>query len=262
MVLNMGPQHPSTHGVLRLVLELEGETVTQARLVIGYLHTGIEKNVEYRTWTQAVTFLTRSDYLAPLFHETALLPGRGEAARHRGAGAGHDAAGAAHGDQPDLLALGVVRHRRHGARRADRDDQRLPGPRVVPGRAGADHRPPDEPCVRPPRRRRAGPAAGRDGGAAVLAGKMQREIDDLEKLLTGQPIWQAPAEGRRPHRRRRLHRARRHRPAAAGRRAALGPAQGRAVLRLRDLRLRGADLGPRRLAGRATWCAWPRCASR
>ena len=60
MVLNMGPQHPSTHGVLRLVLELEGETVTQCRLVIGYLHTGIEKNVEFRTWTQAVTFLTRS----------------------------------------------------------------------------------------------------------------------------------------------------------------------------------------------------------
>ncbi|HEX8936031.1 MAG TPA: NADH dehydrogenase subunit D, partial [Pseudonocardiaceae bacterium] len=47
IVINMGPQHPSTHGVLRLVLELEGEVVTQARSVIGYLHTGIEKNVEY-----------------------------------------------------------------------------------------------------------------------------------------------------------------------------------------------------------------------
>ena len=47
IVINMGPQHPSTHGVLRLVLELEGETVTQARSVIGYLHTGIEKNCEY-----------------------------------------------------------------------------------------------------------------------------------------------------------------------------------------------------------------------
>ncbi len=71
IVINMGPQHPSTHGVLRLVLELEGETVTQARSVIGYLHTGIEKNVEYRTWTQGVTFVTRMDYLAPLFNETA-----------------------------------------------------------------------------------------------------------------------------------------------------------------------------------------------
>ncbi|KAA9151617.1 NADH-quinone oxidoreductase subunit D [Amycolatopsis acidicola] len=69
MVINMGPQHPSTHGVLRLVLELEGETVTQLRSVIGYLHTGIEKNTEYRTWTQGVTFVTRMDYLSPLFNE-------------------------------------------------------------------------------------------------------------------------------------------------------------------------------------------------
>jgi NADH-quinone oxidoreductase subunit D len=70
IVLNMGPQHPSTHGVLRLVLELEGETVTDCRLVIGYLHTGIEKNTEYRNWTQGVTFLTRADYLSPIFNET------------------------------------------------------------------------------------------------------------------------------------------------------------------------------------------------
>jgi len=75
IVINMGPQHPSTHGVLRLVLELEGETVTQARSVIGYLHTGIEKNCEYRTWTQGVTFVTRCDYLAPLFTETAYCLG-------------------------------------------------------------------------------------------------------------------------------------------------------------------------------------------
>jgi NADH-quinone oxidoreductase subunit D len=71
IVINMGPQHPSTHGVLRLVLELEGETVQQARSVIGYLHTGIEKNCEYRTWTQGVTFVTRMDYLAPIFNEVA-----------------------------------------------------------------------------------------------------------------------------------------------------------------------------------------------
>ena len=70
IVVNMGPQHPSTHGVLRLVLELEGETITEARSVIGYLHTGIEKNTEYRTWTQGTTFVTRMDYLAPSFNET------------------------------------------------------------------------------------------------------------------------------------------------------------------------------------------------
>ena len=56
IVVNMGPQHPSTHGVLRLILEIEGETVTEARCGIGYLHTGIEKNMEFRSWTQGVTF--------------------------------------------------------------------------------------------------------------------------------------------------------------------------------------------------------------
>ena len=71
VVVNMGPQHPSTHGVLRIILELEGETVTETRCGIGYLHTGIEKNAEYRSWTQGVTFVTRMDYLAPIFNETA-----------------------------------------------------------------------------------------------------------------------------------------------------------------------------------------------
>ena len=71
IVVNLGPQHPSTHGVLRLVMELDGETVTSARTVIGYLHTGIEKNLEYRNWVQGVTFVTRMDYLAPIFNETA-----------------------------------------------------------------------------------------------------------------------------------------------------------------------------------------------
>ncbi len=75
VVVNMGPQHPSTHGVLRLVLELEGETVTEVRCGVGYLHTGIEKNTEYRNWTQGVTFVTRMDYLSPLFNETAYCLG-------------------------------------------------------------------------------------------------------------------------------------------------------------------------------------------
>jgi NADH-quinone oxidoreductase subunit D len=75
IVVNMGPQHPSTHGVLRLILELEGETVTEARAGIGYLHTGIEKNTEYRNWTQGVTFVTRMDYLSPFFNETAYVLG-------------------------------------------------------------------------------------------------------------------------------------------------------------------------------------------
>jgi len=71
MIVNMGPQHPSTHGVLRLLLELDGETVVSCRPIVGYLHTGIEKNCEYRTWQQGVTFVTRADYLSPFFNELA-----------------------------------------------------------------------------------------------------------------------------------------------------------------------------------------------
>jgi NADH-quinone oxidoreductase subunit D len=75
ITINMGPQHPSTHGVLRLVLDLDGETVTKLTPIVGYLHTGIEKNAEVRTWVQGTTFFTRMDYLAPLFNETAYCLG-------------------------------------------------------------------------------------------------------------------------------------------------------------------------------------------
>ncbi len=71
IVVNMGPQHPSTHGVLRLILECDGETVLSIRPGIGFLHTGIEKNMEFRGWVQGVTFVTRMDYVAPLFNEAA-----------------------------------------------------------------------------------------------------------------------------------------------------------------------------------------------
>ena len=67
-VVNMGPQHPATHGVLRLVLELDGETVVRCVPEIGYLHTGIEKNIEHHTWQQAVTDTDRMDYLSPLMN--------------------------------------------------------------------------------------------------------------------------------------------------------------------------------------------------
>jgi NADH-quinone oxidoreductase subunit D len=66
VILSMGPQHPSTHGVLRLVLELEGETVVRALYDIGYLHTGFEKSFEDKTYTQGITLTDRMDYLAPL----------------------------------------------------------------------------------------------------------------------------------------------------------------------------------------------------
>jgi len=68
MLINIGPQHPATHGVLRLVLELDGETVVRCIPHIGYLHTGFEKTCEYREWNQCVPYTDRMDYLAPMLY--------------------------------------------------------------------------------------------------------------------------------------------------------------------------------------------------
>src|SRR5215472_10246880 len=65
MTVNMGPQHPSTHGVLRLVIELDGETIVSAVPSIGYLHTGIEKTAEQKKWQQVIPLVERMDYLGP-----------------------------------------------------------------------------------------------------------------------------------------------------------------------------------------------------
>jgi NADH-quinone oxidoreductase subunit D len=73
MALNMGPQHPSTHGVLRLVLDLEGETVVGVRPVIGYLHSGKEKIAEAKTYHKFIPYTDRLDYLSPMANNTAFV---------------------------------------------------------------------------------------------------------------------------------------------------------------------------------------------
>ena len=82
MVLSMGPQHPSTHGVLQIVLEIDGENVVKAEPEIGYLHTGIEKTAEGLFWTQAQTVIERMDYLAPSSNALCYALARRKAARH------------------------------------------------------------------------------------------------------------------------------------------------------------------------------------
>jgi NADH-quinone oxidoreductase subunit D len=69
MIVNMGPQHPSTHGVLRLMVELDGEIVVDAKPIVGYLHTGMEKTGEELTYVQGCTNVTRMDYASPLSNE-------------------------------------------------------------------------------------------------------------------------------------------------------------------------------------------------
>ncbi len=71
MLVNMGPSHPSTHGVLRLMLEMDGETVRRSKPIVGYLHTGMEKTAEQLTYLQGATNVTRMDYASPLFNELA-----------------------------------------------------------------------------------------------------------------------------------------------------------------------------------------------
>ncbi len=114
IVVNMGPQHPSTHGVLRLILEIDGETVTEARCGIGYLHTGIEKNLEFRSWVQGVTYVTRMDYLTSMFNETAYCLAVEKAlGRHRAdPRAGEHHPGDDDGAQPGLVAPGRAGDRR------------------------------------------------------------------------------------------------------------------------------------------------------
>ena len=75
MTVNMGPQHPSTHGVLRLVLELDGETIKSCMPTIGYLHTGIEKTAEQKKWQQVVPLVERMDYLAAQSNSLAYVLG-------------------------------------------------------------------------------------------------------------------------------------------------------------------------------------------
>jgi len=194
IVVNMGPQHPSTHGVLRLVLELEGETVTQARSVIGYLHTGIEKNCEYRTWTQGVTFVTRADYLSPLFTETGYCLGVEkllgvEAPRRAQQGrvmlmeinriASHLVALATGG-----MELGALTGMTNGFR--EREDllhllERLTGLRmnhafIRPGGLAQDF--PD----------------GFEEDVLAVVKQIRGQLPGYDKLLTGQPIWQKRLE--------------------------------------------------------------------
>jgi NADH-quinone oxidoreductase subunit D len=75
MILNIGPQHPATHGVLRLVCELDGETIVKCTPHIGYLHTGFEKLSEYRTWNQVIPLTDRMDYLAPMMYNIGYAMG-------------------------------------------------------------------------------------------------------------------------------------------------------------------------------------------
>ena len=159
MIINMGPQHPSTHGVLRLMLELDGETVLRTKPVIGYLHTGMEKTGEELTYVQGGTNVTRMDYASPLFNELVFSHGGRAAARRRGARRARTWIRMLMCElnrmSSHLLFHG---HQRHGHRRGVDDDLRLARARGGAALLREGHRPADEPQLHPPRRRRRRPA--------------------------------------------------------------------------------------------------------
>ena len=264
IVVNMGPQHPSTHGVLRLILEIEGETITEARCGIGYLHTGIEKNLEYRNWTQGVTFVTRMDYLSPFFNETAYclgvekllgvtddIPERATVIRvmmmELNRISSHLVALATGG-----MELGAMSAMFYGFREREQ----------ILSRVRDDHRAANEQRLHPSRRagrrpaRRSDPPAPRPTCVAAQAVTGPRGPAQRELHLEG------PHGGRRLSRSGRLHGAGHHRTGAALHRVAARPAQGAALLRVRDIRLRRHHRRRAAIPTAATSFGSRRCASR
>ena len=197
MIINMGPQHPSTHGVLRLMLELQGETVLRCKPIIGYLHTGMEKTGEGLTYMQGGTNVTRMDYLSPLNNELVFslavekllgidgdIPERAVWMRmllsELNRMSSHLLFLATNG-----MDLGAVSMMLYGWR--EREDvlrffQKVTGLRmnhnfIRPGGVAADL-----------------PAGWRDDVLAILEGLPSR-LEEYDILMTGQPIWRERLQG-------------------------------------------------------------------
>ena len=197
MILNMGPQHPSTHGVLRLMLELDGETVLRSKPVVGYLHTGMEKTGETLTYLQGPTNVTRMDYAAPLFNELVFslatetllgidedIPPRAQWIRmllcEINRMSSHLLWLATNG--LDLAAISMMlfgwREREETLRLLEMiTGLRMNHNYIRPGGVAADL-----------------PDGWRDGVLRVLDLCAPR-LDEYDELLTGQPIWRARLQG-------------------------------------------------------------------
>ena len=160
MVLNIGPQHPSTHGVLRLRLVLDGERIQHAEPVIGYMHRGAEKLFEARDYRQIIMLANRHDWLSAFSNELGVVMA---VERMLGMEVPERAvwtADAARRAEPRAEPPDVPRLVPAGAGRYHPRLPRLPGARGAPGRHGGDLRRPDALHVQPGRRPQGGPAGG------------------------------------------------------------------------------------------------------
>ena len=197
MIINMGPQHPSTHGVLRLMIELQGETVLRCKPIIGYLHTGMEKTAESLTYMQGGTNVTRMDYLSPLNNELVFsmavekllgidgdIPERAVWMRmllsELNRMASHIMFLATNG-----MDIGAVSMMLYGWREREeilRFFQKVTGLRmnhnfIRPGGLAADL-----------------PPGWRDDVLEIL-GKLPARLEEYDILMTGQPIWRERLQG-------------------------------------------------------------------
>ncbi len=112
LTLNFGPHHPATHGVLRLLVTLQGELVRDVKPIIGYVHTGIEKTAEDKAYWKVIPVIERMDYLSYYFNCDGVLRGGRDAARGAGAQARPVSARDPHGAEPDHVPPGVARDQR------------------------------------------------------------------------------------------------------------------------------------------------------
>ena len=197
MIINMGPQHPSTHGVLRLMLELQGETVLRCKPIIGYLHTGMEKTGEQLTYMQGGTNVTRMDYLSPLNNELVFsmatekllgidgdIPERAVWMRmllsELNRMSSHLLFMATNG--MDLGAVGMMIYGWREREEVLRFFQKVTGLRmnhnfIRPGGVAADL-----------------PAGWRDDVLAILD-MLPARLEEYDILMTGQPIWRDRLQG-------------------------------------------------------------------
>ena len=262
MVINLGPQHPSTHGVLRLVTELDGEVIRDLHPVIGYLHTGIEKQCENKTYWQAITLVTRMDYLASYFNIHAYtmaverllgleVPDRAQYLRvimsELNRITSHLVWLGTSG--LELGAITVFFYTYREREKALDLGEMIAGERMntryfqVGG--CADDMPP-----------------GFETRLRAFLDEMPGRIDEYEELLSRNPIWLDRTKGIGVLPADQLIDLGVTGPAAARRRGRPRPAQGGALLGLRALRLPGAAGRARATPTTATRCGCGRCASR
>ena len=197
MILNMGPQHPSTHGVLRVLLEIDGETVVRIMPDIGYLHTGIEKTCEAKFYQQVVPLTDRIDYLCPMTNNLCYvlavekllgleIPPKAQWMRVL--------MNELTRINSHLVWLGT---HAHGYRRDDGVSVLLPRARRAVEDVRGDQRTADDDLLLPHWRAGAGAAAGIFSiGCGISPDIFPEKIDEYENLLTGNPIWRMRTKGR------------------------------------------------------------------